>query len=227
MKTFYHFKYEDNLYVFDEELNQLFTMDMPNLNRLMHHFDVKHKSVDELRSKQKACSDKLQNLLALQSNFGKNSDFYEGKGWTYGGSIDLSLRRFSREVAVIITPDGKIYEDSENHQYCFLEIQKNFFEARGLLFSYEDISDESLEDAINESNDLFKNNEFYGFDVYQSHATGEAYFVAHYPQNLDKCLEIAYNYACANELELATFMSITNLSKDACEVIITDKSLLD
>ena len=228
MKVLYHFNYKDNTYVFDAESNEIFEINLLSLKILAFYFNIKPKSVNDLEVKfdTDICG-RLTNL-DLKTNSQENSDFYEGTGWTYGDTVDFDANRFSRDVAVVITEDGSIYENDINHQECFLNIRRDFFEKYNIdiLETSDEAYDYELEQAIEVTNNLFQTNEYYGFDVFNSFATGESYFVAHYPQNLDKCLEVAYNYACANDLELATFTSTTNLSRHGKEVIVVDKNLI-
>ena len=124
----------------------------------------------------------------------------------------LSDYKLDRTLAVIITKNGEIYESDANHQECFLNYKRDFFKKYeiDLLNTYGENYDNELGEAIEVTNSLFQKNEFYGFDVFSN--LENEFFISHYPQNLEECYNIARTYADANEYELATFISTTNLS---------------
>ena len=130
----------------------------------------------------------------------------------YGEAIKLSDNRsLERTYAIVITDDGNIYESDINHQECFLNYKKDFFEKYGIdMFEEAENYDTELEKAIGITDSLFQKNEFYGFDIYSDLSSG--YFVSHYPQNLEKCYCIAKDYADSHDLDLASFISSTELS---------------
>ena len=132
----------------------------------------------------------------------------------YSDNIN-NIGNCERTYAIIITTDGEIYSSDINHQECMLEYQSDFFAKRGidLLNSYDEDYDIELEAAIEVTNNLFQRNEFYGFDIYENYKTGEAFFISHYPQNLDKCYDVAKLYADTNDLELGSFTSINSLGQ--------------
>ena len=115
--------------------------------------------------------------------------------------------RLERTVAVIITKNGEIYESDINHQECFLNYKKDFFNKYDIdILNYDNREDEyelDLEEAIEVTNALFQRNEFYGFDVFEN--ISESYFISHYPQNLNSCYDVAKLYADSHDYELATF----------------------
>ena len=111
----------------------------------------------------------------------------------------------NRETAVIITNDGKLYEDI-NHQYCLDSFTKDYFPN----MSFEDDIDEMV--AITDC--LFRKGEFHGFDVFIG--KDKKYLAAHYPvaYSYPKIRKAAEEYALKNGCILTTFTSTEKLGKE-------------
>ena len=106
-------------------------------------------------------------------------------------------------IMAIMVIDGKWYESDINHQECLLEWQNDWCEKTG-----NDIdTEEGLEAAIQYTNNLFKNNEAYGFDVFEGSFGVERYIVAHYQNNLLACWDEIQEYAKIGDMEIGTFIN--------------------
>ena len=103
-----------------------------------------------------------------------------------------------REAAIIITNDGKIYEDI-NHQYCLQAFQKDY------LSDYDLSDDSDLSEAIKLTDYLFKEGKFHGFDVFIGR--NKRFFASHYERAFDNenVVKSALKYAKEHELMLTTF----------------------
>ncbi len=117
----------------------------------------------------------------------------------------LYWHSYNRETAIIITNNGKLYEDL-NHQYCLDSFTKEYF--HGLNF------EDDLEDMIIITDKLFREGHFHGFDLFVK--GNHKILASHYPRAYDVTAvkEAAMKYAKDNKCVLATFTSDYKLSDE-------------
>lgn len=118
----------------------------------------------------------------------------------------------NRETAIIITNDGRIYEDI-NHQYCLELFAKEYFGGR----TFE--SDEDIEEMIHITDRLFREGKFHGFDLYNNFK-GKKILASHYERAFENTVvaKTAAKYARENGCILATFYDPDTLGKEMKEV---------
>lgn len=131
----------------------------------------------------------------------------------YGKKIPY-ITDMDRTNAIILF-NGKIYASDINHQCCIEDAVANVFSTRG--WDMSNWSD--MDKAVAYTDSAFRNNEMFGFDVYES--IDEGYLVAHYPQNLEveECFKIMNEFARKNNWILATFTKRDALSTNECRVV--------
>ncbi len=117
----------------------------------------------------------------------------------------LYWHSYNRDTAIIITNDGKLYEDL-NHQYCLDSFTKEYF--HGLNF------EDDLEDMIKITDKLFREGHFHGFDLFVK--GDDKILASHYARAFDvePVRAAAEEYARKNNCILATFTCDYKLSDD-------------
>lgn len=118
----------------------------------------------------------------------------------------IDWRDYNRETAVIITNDGKVYEDL-NHQYCLDEMTKDYF--KGMTFE-KDIDDMALI-----TDGLFRNGTFHGFDLFIGKDDSKI-LASHYERAFDVPAvdKAAREYAKKHNCILTTFFNPDKLGKE-------------
>lgn len=109
----------------------------------------------------------------------------------------------------IILLDGNIYTSSINHQCCLEDAVADVFKSKGWNIEEE----KGLGNAIRYTDNAFRNNEMFGFDVWED---GEnKYLLSHYEQNLEneECYKKMKQYALEKGMILGTF-----ICRDKCSI---------
>ncbi len=120
---------------------------------------------------------------------------------------------WDREMAIIVTNDGKWYEDY-CHQYCLIEIQQEFADICNLD------NEKDFAKLISYTDYEFKQGRLHGFDLFQDD-DGQSYLISHYKKAFENStvLNVISNKCKENGWLLGTFVDETKLGNDAYLIV--------
>lgn len=125
---------------------------------------------------------------------------------------EIEWKDCCRTKVLIITNEGKIYEDDCNHQYCLeqitMEYTKRVADEAETEYDYE-------ESMMHITDRLFREGTIHGFDYFEGR-DGRKFLASHYKRALDNALvcKAAKEYAKKNGCILATFFNPDKLGKE-------------
>ena len=128
----------------------------------------------------------------------------------------LEWKDCCRMKAIIITNEGKLYEDYDNHQYCLDQLTKEYAKR---VSEEAETECEFDEEMIHITDRLFREGTIHGFDFFEG-KDGRKILASHYKRAFDNDLvyETAKNYAEKNGCVLATFFNPDALGKEMMAV---------
>ena len=128
----------------------------------------------------------------------------------------IPWKEYCRDTAIIITNEGKVYQDI-NHQYCLELFAKEYFKEAYSSAENENDLDEWMMEITDK---LFREGTFHGFDLFLGR-NGEKVFASHYKGAFNNATvdRVARDYAKKNGCKLATFFNPDKLGKELAEIV--------